>query len=130
MAEALESFATVSQLAARYPVKDADRERAEQLLADASTIIRSEIPESRLTRDKSILEMVVCAMVQRSLAASSTLGDGLAGVSQSSQSAGPFSQSGTFTNPTGDLYLSKSEKRRLSSTFGQIGFHIDMAGGV
>lgn len=121
-----EAFATVAQLAARYPVKDVDRERAEQLLADASTIIRSEIPSSRLTRDKDILEMVVCAMVQRSLAASATLGDGLTGVSQSSQTAGPFSQSWTFTNPTGDLYLSKAEKRRLSTTYRQTGFHIDL----
>ncbi|TCD53766.1 hypothetical protein EJ419_07310 [Alloscardovia theropitheci] len=123
-----EVFATVEQLKKRYNVSSSDEKRATQLLSDASDVIRSEIPPHRLTDDKRILEVMACAMVQRALAASTTLGDGLSGVSQATQATGPFSQSWTFTNPTGDLYLSRAEKRRLSKSSGQTGFHIDLAG--
>ena len=35
--------------------------------------------------------------------------------------AGPYTQSWTFANPSGDMYLTKMEKRLLGITSGYIG---------
>lgn len=89
------------------------------LLADASDLIRTTCPNWH-TAGEGTLRRVTCAAVIRALQS----GD-MAGVTQSSQTAGPFSQSWSYSNPSGDLYLTKQEKRSLGGTV-RLG-SIDMA---
>ncbi|MBQ1449739.1 MAG: hypothetical protein IIZ12_02215, partial [Eggerthellaceae bacterium] len=56
-----------------------------------------------------LLKIVVCNMVERAM---STGGD-MYGVTQQSMTAVGFTQQYTYANPTGDLYISKAEKRML-----------------
>lgn len=110
-------FATVSDLEARWrPLTPAETATATTLLDDASAQVRVECPDvdDRLTAtpptlDASIPRRVVCAMVKRAMLAPVDQ----APMTQMQQTAGPFSQSGTFVNPTGDLYLTKTERRLL-----------------
>jgi hypothetical protein len=53
---------------------------------------------------------VVCAMVQRAMDAPDDAGFGIATVQET---VGPFSRSFNYSNPTGDLYLTKAERRLL-----------------
>lgn len=123
------SYAEVADLVARWrPLTAAETATAEVLLADASAIIRAEVPgiAGRLiadppTIDEELLRVVTCAMVKRAMLASVT-GDG---VSQQSQTAGPFSQQVTYTNPMGNLYLTKAERKLLSGG-SQQAFTVDM----
>ena len=57
-------------------------------------------------------------MVNRALMASTS--DAL-GVSNASYTMGPFSQSATFSNPSGDLYLTANERRMLGAGATAIG---------
>lgn len=118
-----EAFATTEELAARWrPLSTSEKATAAVLLGDASAMIRAECPgiDARLVPvppatepelDPAIPRMVVCAVVKRAMLASAA-SDG-APVTAVQQTAGPFSQSLTMANPTGDLYLTKAEKRML-----------------
>nr|DAG59926.1 MAG TPA: hypothetical protein [Caudoviricetes sp.] len=52
---------------------------------------------------------VCAAMVARAVNAPGAM----AGITQQSQATGPYSSSVTFANPTGDLYLGRSDLKRL-----------------
>jgi hypothetical protein len=65
-----------------------------------------------------LLKMVCCNMVIRALSA--TASDAF-GVSNASMAAGAYSQSWTYANPSGDMYLTKLEKRLLGVTSSYIG---------
>lgn len=123
----MESFATVQDLEARWkPLNDGDDDRAATLLGDASMLIRSMKPgaDERAGTDPvfaASLKVVVCAVVKRGMQAPS----GMEGVGQFQQTGGPFSQNLTFSNPTGDLYLTKAEKKRLGIG-GQRAFSVDL----
>lgn len=112
------SFAEVADLEARWrPMTSAaETARATVLLADASAILRAEVPgiDARLTAvpptlDADIPKMIVCKMVKRAMLA----GADSDAVASLQQTAGPYSQSTTFANPTGDLYLTKAERKLL-----------------
>lgn len=108
------AFATTDDLAARWRLLSETEEiTATALLDDASAFVRAECRgiDQRITDDlldAAIPLAVVCSMVKRAMAA----GD-LAGVASQQEMAGPFSRGLTFSNPTGDLYLSKQERRHL-----------------
>lgn len=73
------------------------------------------------TSDADVLELlkhVSCSMVIRAMSASEY--DAF-GVSQTSMTAGQYSQSWSYSNPSGDLYLTKLEKRLLGITSSYIG---------
>lgn len=116
-------FATTSDLTARWRTLTAgETTRAATLLADASQMILDEDTRGVLdnfTTATSTLVRIVCNMVIRAMSA--PIADGPP-VSQQSMGMGPFSESYTFANPTGDLYLTKSERR-------QLGFSRQRAGG-
>lgn len=115
-----EPFATPEDLAARWRPLSADEEvMAGVLLGDASARIRVEFPDvdDRLSAvppelDPAVPRMIVCAMVKRAMLASTD--QGVAASIQ--QTAGPYSQSTTFANPTGDLYLTSGERRMLKGS--------------
>lgn len=111
------TYATVSDLVDRWrPLSPAEEERAGTLLADAAVRIRVECPDvdERLAAvppglDPAVPLIVSCEMVKRAMLAPVDQ----APMQQMQQTAGPFSQSGTFVNPTGDLYLTRAERRML-----------------
>ncbi len=109
------SFAEASDLAARWrTLSTAESARADVLLGDASAIIRSMLPGIDAdidagTMDPDVPKAVACSMVKRAMQGPTDLD----GVTQQQQTAGPFSQGVTFSNPSGDLFLTKNEKQRL-----------------
>lgn len=117
-----DSFATVPDLEGRWhALTEAERARAALLLADASQYIRDECPgwEASPARTRTA---IVCAMVQRAMLAGDRMG-----VTNSQQTAGSFSESVTYGNPMGDLYLTEGEKGRLRGGRGRA-YHLDLSG--
>lgn len=112
-----EPFAKAFDLVSRWrPLSTDEQARADLLLADASAVIRAECPDvdARLTAtspslDPALPTMIACAMAKRAMIA----GADTAGVGSVQQTAGPFSQLQTFSNPMGNLYLTKVERRLL-----------------
>lgn len=127
-----ESFATPEDLAARWrPLTTEEQAVALVLLEDASARIRVEFPDvdARIAADPQGLDpavprMIVCAMVKRAMLA----GTDQAVAASIQQTAGPYSQSTTFANPTGDLYLTSGERRMLKGS-PQQAFTVSMASG-
>lgn len=121
-------YASVADLEARWrPLDPGEKARAEVLLRDASVRVRAAFPtvDERVgaqTLDPDIPLIVVCEMVKRAMLAPVDQ----APMTQIQQTAGPFSQGGTFTNPTGDLYMTKGERRLLGAGAARA-FSIDTA---
>ena len=114
------AFATVDDVAARWrDLSESEQTRCTALLADASDLIRTTCPNWQ-TAGQDTLRRVCCAAVIRAMQS----GD-MQGVTQTSQTAGPFTQSWSYSDPAGDLYLTKQEKRSLGGTL-RLG-SIDMA---
>lgn len=110
------AFASVDNYAARYgpPV---DSARTTALLNDASNVLLSAYESHfnasyvngvRPAFDRSA-EAVCCAMVQRAM----NVPDGFAGATQLSQGGGGYTASVSFGGALGDLYLGKSDMRKL-----------------
>lgn len=118
------SFATVEDYVLRYGATD-DETKLECLLNDASAYLRAlylrEWHEEYIAGVHTSFDenacAVTCAIVSRSL----SVPVGMQGVSQTSQSADVYSASFTFANPTGDFYISKSDRQRLGLGCVQIG---------
>lgn len=97
-------------------------DRLDQELARASRYVRAELPglDERIdaykpyepadpdTVDPDLVADIVCEMVAAAAASPAGLG-----VASMSDTTGPFSQSQTFSNPMGDLFLSKKHRRLL-----------------
>lgn len=117
------AYATVDDLEARWrTLTDTEKTRAGKLLDDAAVLIDGECaPPVPLTdSDKAAREMVSCSMVKRAMSA------GDASVDSQTAQAGPFSNTVKFSNPTGDLYLTKQERRTIGCRRGRP-FMIDTA---
>lgn len=99
-------FADPWDVAARWrPLTPAEETVAGTLCDDASSLIRARFPgiDSQVTSgaiDSNILTIVVSGMVKRALISSSA-----EGVTQQSDTAGPFSQSRSFANPMQNVFL-------------------------
>lgn len=100
-------FASSDDLKARWPDLS-DTKLAGTLLSDASQLIRDTCPGWALASEAT-LKAIACAMVKRAMIA----GSDNAGLSSTQETTGPFSQTWNFSNPTGDLYLTRTEKQRL-----------------
>ena len=116
------AFATVEDYLLRYDA--ADESRLGVMLEDASAMLESafygrhgKAYEAGVNPcfDANV-KAVCCSMVARCLNTPSDL----YGISQYSQGAGSYSSSVTLSNPTGDMYLSKSDKARLGISGGRI----------
>ena len=118
------AFATTTQLQDRWrPLTEAETPRAEALLLDASQMILDEDRHGvldALTEPSQTLISITCSMVIRAMASGIDAGPP---ATQTGWNAGPWGAQTTYANPTGDLYLTKSERRRL-------GFSRQRAGGV
>lgn len=106
------TFADVSDIEARWRDLSTEEEaRATVLIDDASVMLAQlvDIDESDAAQ-ADVLKIVCCNMVVRSMSATES---DTFGVAQTSMTAGPYSQSFSFSNPSGDMYLTRAEKRLL-----------------
>lgn len=120
------SFATITDYENRYgEVAESDKTRTETILQDASDMLLATYEENygvpyeegaHPVFDKSACA-VACAVAHRSLSVPA----GFEGASQFSRTAGSYNASITFSNPTGDLYLSKTDLKRLGLSGQMIG---------
>ena len=85
------------------------------VLLDHAAIILDSLATSE---DAGILSMVSCNMVARLMGAENA---DMMGATSTSMTAGPYSQSFTWSTPYGDMYLTKLDKRLLGITAGYIG---------
>lgn len=120
------AFAEVGDLESRWrPLTPVEAGRASVLLGDASVMLRAQFRsiDAKITAgtmDAALPLLVVCDMVKRALIAPV---DDPAAVTRQ-QTAGPFSQSVTYSNPSGDLYISKADRRQLAG--GQRASYVDL----
>lgn len=102
------AFATHQDLEARWKtLSAAEQATADVLLEDAAVIIRAECEDAD-DIDPGITKFVSCGMVKRAMIAS-----GSEGIGQDNLTAGPFSQQRSYTNPMGNVYLTKQDRRLL-----------------
>lgn len=112
-------YATVLDLETRFrPLSDEEKARAAALLEDAAVIIDA----AASSAPDHAKKLVSCAMVKRAMAM-----PGGEGVSSYQQGAGSYTESQQFANPTGDLYLTKSERKTLGASK-QRAFEIALGG--
>ena len=115
------AFADVNDVEARWrPLTADEAQRADVLLGDASAMLAALVEVDPCSPTQGdILRSVCCSMVIRAMAA--TEADNL-GVSQASMTAGPYTQSWTYSNSSGDMYLTRNEKRLLHIGGGRVGW--------
>lgn len=114
-------FAEVSDIESRWRTLDSgESDRATALIDDASAMLSALVEKIDVADENQIhlLNMVCCNMVIRAMSATET--DSY-GASNMSMTAGAYSQSWTYSNPMGDMYVTKLEKRILGITSGYIG---------
>lgn len=122
------AYADVSDLEARWrDLDEAEKQRAAVLLDDASAVLDSLVDvDEGDAKQLEVLKVVCCNMVQRAMVA----GEADAyGITQQSMTAGPYTQSWTYSNPSGDFYLTKMERQMLGIGKGYIGSIRPMIGG-
>lgn len=106
---------TVDDYAKRYGTPS-DPERVDVLLTDAADMLLTAyerrwgayVEGAHPAFDRGFVA-VACSVVSRAV----NVPGGFAGVTQYSQTAGSYNASITYANPTGDLYLAKSDLKRL-----------------
>lgn len=115
----MESFASVEDLALLWrPLTVQEQERAEALLPLISDCLRVEAEKVGRDLDAMVAGNKALAAVAKSVTvdvAARTLmtSTDQEPMTQTSQSAGPYSLSGTFLVPGGGLFIKKSELARL-----------------
>jgi hypothetical protein len=123
------AYATPDDLAARWRTLTVDEwARAETLLDDAAALIRAEVPDIDAhiadvddPLDPDLPRLVSCAMVRRAMVA----GD-MSGVTSQSETVGSFTQQIAWSNPSGDLYLTRKERTLLGGAAAQQAFTVDL----
>ncbi|MEE8725563.1 MAG: Gp19/Gp15/Gp42 family protein [Bifidobacterium crudilactis] len=118
-------FAQTTDLEARWHTLTASEQaQAKVLIDDASDKIITVCPRYENLRPLT-LTRITCAMVQRAMSISD---DALAGATQHSETTGPMTDSWSYSNPDGALYLKKQELHDLGVGV-QKAFSIDMGSG-
>lgn len=122
------AYATVADLEARWrSLTEAEEAQASVLLDDAAAYLQALVevdPDDEV--QAANLKMVSCNMVKRAM--SSSASDAF-GVTNATATMGPFSQQVAYANPSGDMYVSKSERAILgigTATIGSIRAHTDI----
>lgn len=121
---------TLKEYAARYGTPS-DPERVSALLSDACDMLLTAyegrwglyVEGAHQAFDRGY-KAVACAVVSRAV----SVPDCFAGATQYSQTAGSYNASVTFANPTADLWLGKSDLRRLGLAGTRIGSIAPMIG--
>ena len=126
-------FATHEDLERRWhPLTVEERAQADELLADASEIIRNRVASHPQTRDDAWwaehergLMLVCCSMVRTAM--EQQVAGGPTGVSQSTETAGSYSASYSWASPDGYLRWNDDFLRTLGLG-GQRAFTVHMTG--
>jgi hypothetical protein len=120
-------FADAEELQVRWRpfTSDAERARAVALLGVASRLIRSQVPDvdARIaagTLDPMLVGDVAVDVVRRAMVG------GVPGAQQSSTTVDGVSQSYTYGNPMGNLYVTSDELRRIARSAGGRAFSISL----
>lgn len=120
----MEPFATIEDYEARFGDVPAQEQPAvEQRLSDASVMMAVSMQASGVDYEgakpplSDALVVVCCNVAHRAVQASADA----YGVTQYSQGAGGYSESFTYANPSGDMYMTKAEKRMLGVGGARIG---------
>lgn len=121
---------TLEEYVARYGAPP-DPERVSALLSDACDMLLTAyegrwgcyVEGAHPAFDRGY-KAVACSVVSRAM----SVPDCFAGATQYSQTAGSYNASVTFANPTADLWLGKSDLRRLGLTGTRIGSIAPMIG--
>lgn len=128
----MEVYATKEDLQKRWrSLSDVELKRADALLTDASVILATTCRNAGVSIDPSdelqslAVTTIVCEMVKRAMLSPVDQ----APMQQFARTAGSYSESGTYVNPTGDLYLTSAEKQRLGIGRQRM-FSIQPIGGV
>lgn len=106
----MDAFATVDDVVARWRPLTSDEETVvEVLLDDASDMIRVRFPSIDADLESgavlwSTATRVVAGMVRRAM-----INRDNEGITQGSETVGPFNRSASYANPNGNLYLSKDD---------------------
>lgn len=114
------AFAVVSDIEMRWRELSTDEKtRASTLIEDATAMLTALVKVDASDQQQAqLLNTVCCNMVIRAMAQS---GMDTFGVSQAAITAGPYTQSFSYSNPSGDMYLTKLEKKLLGVSVGYIG---------
>lgn len=106
------AFATIADIEVRWRTLTADEQDRATVLLDDATAMLFELVQVDESDDQQLdlLRIVCCNMVVRSMVASSS---DAYGVNEVQAMMGPFQQRTVFANPSGDMYLTKAEKRML-----------------
>lgn len=116
-------FATTDDLASRWHAfTDTELPHVKAVLADASDVIVTTCP-GWASATPDTLRRITCAVAKRAL-----LNEDTGGVTQSTQTANGFTESLSYANPAGDMYLTGAEKRALGCGVQRM-WSIDLATG-
>lgn len=112
------AYASTADIEARWrELTPEESARANALLEDASAILDALVNVTGDVDQSRMLEQVCCNMAIRAMSTSADL----FGASSATMTAGVYSQSVSYASPTGDMYLTKLEKKLLGITSGYIG---------
>lgn len=120
------AYAEVTDVEARWrPLSTVEKERAQVLLEDAAVRLDVECPptDPPTLQELSVRLIVSCEMVKRAMATPGGV-EGI-GVTSLQAGAGPFQETQQFSNPTGDLYLTKADRKMLGCG-AQVAFTVPM----
>lgn len=114
--------ATVDDLEKRWrALTDDEKTVAGAFLDDAEAILAHFVSDfaTKIKDDtyKALVIVIECAMVKRAVMNNFEQ----AGVSQHTVTAGSYNENITYSNPSGDMYLTKNEKKLLGITKQRIG---------
>lgn len=119
----MSAFATKEDYIKRYDTTVED-DRLNILLEDASNFLSAlyfeEWGEEYKQGEHALFDANACAVTCAVVSRAINVPAGMEGVSQASQGADSYSASFTFANPTGDFYITKSDRQRLGMVGGGI----------
>lgn len=123
----MSSFATLEDVALLWrPLEESEKERAKALLSVVSDSLRVEATKVGKDLDVMVLSAPALATVAKSVtvdvvARALMTSTNQEPLSQFSQTAGPYTASGTYLVPGGGLFIKKSELARLGLRRQRIG---------
>ena len=127
------AYATLEDLQSRWrPLSADEQQRATTLLSDAAVKIALACKQSGVAIDAAdelqseALKSINCEMVKRAMMSPIDMPP----VSSFAQTAGRYSESQTYVNPTGDLYMTLGEKKMLGIGTQKMGSIPPLIGGA
>lgn len=129
----MDAYATLEDLQSRWRLLSADeQQRATTLLSDAAVKIALACKQSGVAIDAAdelqieALKSINCEMVKRAMLSPIDMPP----MSSFAQTAGSYSESQTYVNPTGDLYMTLGEKKMLGIGTQKMGSIPPLIGGA